>query len=86
MQGNANQPGPNMRGLTFWWNIGFSVTLKGINRHQNSHLCKIISIHLSNGDFSRPVPLPVVTMETVGQTNLPSVTTGSPLYLTTRSS
>ena len=31
-----------------------------------------------NRDFSTPIALPVVTMETLGQTNQPSVTTWSP--------
>ena len=35
--------------------------------------------------LSRPVAWLVVTMETVGQTNQPCVTTGSPPYLTIRS-
>ena len=36
-------------------------------------------VHGDNRVFSRPVALLMVTMERLGQTNQPSVTTGSPL-------
>ena len=51
----------------------------------NSLTAQLPFTNNTNRVFSRPGASLVVTMETVGQTNQPCMTTGSPPYLTSRS-
>ena len=57
-----------------------------VDDEETVELCGALKVRvLFNRVFSRPVAWLVVTIETVGQTNQPCVTAGSPPYLTIRS-